>query len=401
MKKILLILSIIFITLISACSNDSDNTVTQPEPEEPEAVLPAVTTLEPLINSQRIRFRGNITNEGDNGYRERGVCWSNNTNPLKGSDNYVVADGSGTGEYFSDYYLGLGRFTMGETYNIRAFVVDHNGGVIYGNNLTMTMPNSFTVTMTSVTDIITLGATFKASVVSNSTEYTTIPHKGFLIGTNSTPTLENTTKNEDASNALGDFMLSSGTLSPNTTYYARAYGYNNSNNVIYSNIITFKTVGYRGASGGYVFYDKGVVSDGWRYLEASPAELRYNNNTLIRFGCTGTSVFQTQRSLGTGKTNTARILAVCTEANCAARVCDNYSVNGIEDWYLPSTDELGYIYQSLNSLMDLGTSTNQVYWSSSEYDAGTAFVYNLYYGFGPGFGVSKSNTGLVLAVRQF
>lgn len=400
MKKFLLVLSLVCIAFLSGCSNDSDSTVT-PEPEEPVAVKPAVTTLEPVFSAQKIRFRGNITNQGDNGYRERGVCWSNNANPLKGSENYVVADGSGTGEYFADYNLGLGRFTMGETYNIRAFVVDHNGETIYGNNLSMTLPNSFTVTLLSITDIITQGAILKANVLSNSVEFSTVPHKGFLISTNSTPTVDNTTVNEDTTNSLGDFQLTAGTLSPNTTYYARAYAYNNSNNIIYSNITTFKTTGYRGASGGYVFYDKGTASDGWRYLEVSPTELRYNNSTQIKFGCTGTSVFQTQSSLGSGKINTAMILSACNEANCAARVCDNYSVNGLDDWYLPSRDELAYIYTSLNSLMNLGTSTNQVYWSSTEYDGATAFVYNLYYGFGPAFGVSKSNNGLVLAVRQF
>jgi hypothetical protein len=401
MKKIFLILSLLFIAFISGCSNDSNNNVTPQEPEVPEAVLPAVTTLEPLINSQRIRFRGNITNEGDNGYQQRGVCWGNNTNPIKGSGNYVVADGSGTGEYFADYGLLLGDFTMGETYNIRAFVVDNNGGIIYGNNLAMNMPNSFTVTMVSITDIIALGGILRANVTSNSSEYTTVPHKGFLISTNSTPTLENTSKNEDASNALGDFVLDHKALSPNTTYYARAYAYNNSNKIIYSDITTFKTVGYRGASGGYVFYDKGAVSDGWRYMEVSPAELRYSNSTLMKFGCTGTSVFQTQRSVGTGKTNTIRILTTCTEANCAAKVCDDYSINGVDDWFLPSVDELGFIYKSLNTLMTLGTSNNQTYWSSSEYSASNAYTYNLYYNTLLGGGVSKSNTNQVFAVRQF
>ena len=33
-------------------------------------------------------------------------------------------------------------------------------------------------------------------------------------------------------------------------------------------------VGDIGPAGGYIFYDKGKYSDGWRYLEAAPADLR-------------------------------------------------------------------------------------------------------------------------------
>ena len=55
-----------------------------------------------------------------------------------------------------------------------------------------------------------------------------------------------------------------------------------------------------GPAGGYVFYDKGYYSDGWRYLEASP------------------EVFET-------KPNSVFI--------------DNYRYGGYDDWYLPSLFE--------------------------------------------------------------
>ena len=34
------------------------------------------------------------------------------------------------------------------------------------------------------------------------------------------------------------------------------------------------SIGDIGPAGGYIFYDKGYYSDGWRYLEAAPADLR-------------------------------------------------------------------------------------------------------------------------------
>ncbi|MEI6388047.1 MAG: chitobiase/beta-hexosaminidase C-terminal domain-containing protein, partial [Spirochaetota bacterium] len=60
-------------------------------------------------------------------------------------------------------------------------------------------------------------------------------------------------------------------------------------------------VGDTGPAGGIVFYDKGSVSDGWRYLEAAPSDqsagIRWYNGTYISVS-TGTAI-------GSGKANTA------------------------------------------------------------------------------------------------
>lgn len=42
----------------------------------------------------------------------------------------------------------------------------------------------------------------------------------------------------------------------------------------FSSIMPPYWVGKTGPAGGYIFYDKGEYSDGWRYLEAAPADLR-------------------------------------------------------------------------------------------------------------------------------
>jgi hypothetical protein len=53
-----------------------------------------------------------------------------------------------------------------------------------------------------------------------------------------------------------------------------------------------------------VFYDKGGVSNGWRYLEAAPA----NTEFTAEWGAHGKTVGGTVTALGYGKRNTETLL---------------------------------------------------------------------------------------------
>ena len=184
-------------------------------------------------------------------------------------------------------------------------------------------------------------------------------------------------------------------------------------------------VPYIGPAGGYVFYDKGSYSDGWRYLEAAPADLRvvdgvptvdktasgYSNgkyrfvfgfyrtaddgsNLYVNGTTTHNASDCTGTAIGTGKTNTQLLVnAMGAEtyssyssksgssktANYAAKLCDDltYTVNGVtyDDWFLPSKDELNQMYVNLKQ-EGLGGFDYYCYWSSSErskYSAGSAW----------------------------
>lgn len=139
------------------------------------------------------------------------------------------------------------------------------------------------------------------------------------------------------------------------------------------------TIGGAGPSGGWIFYDKGSYSDGWRYLEAAPAGAE---TSLIWQDLTvdfiGTSAQGT--TIGTGKSNTEAIVAYLTSldqtTDRAAIYCKNLDFNGFKDWFLPSLDELSQIYANLynSSIGGFGTS---VYWSSSEYPYTSNIAYSL------------------------
>lgn len=123
-------------------------------------------------------------------------------------------------------------------------------------------------------------------------------------------------------------------------------------------------------AGRLVFYDKGSNSDGWRYLEAAPASTEWVEKM---WGGWGTSVGGTGTAIGTGKSNTEKILAKYGNAepftkktDYAAKLCSDLVYGGFDDWFLPSKDELNQMYINLkkNEIGDL--SGDNSYWSSSE-----------------------------------
>ena len=158
-------------------------------------------------------------------------------------------------------------------------------------------------------------------------------------------------------------------------------------------------IGDTGPAGGIIF---GVNPSAgpWKYLEAAPADISqklYPCREAIEFKTTG-------RSVGSGKTNTEIIMREADSRGggfgWAAQACDALVVNGFDDWFLPSRDELHYMYGSLR-MQGLGNFTSERYWSST-------------YGedYGPGFWVEDFSDGSqatlrysgqcrVRAIRQF
>jgi TolB-like protein len=122
-------------------------------------------------------------------------------------------------------------------------------------------------------------------------------------------------------------------------------------------------IGDEGPAGGYIFYDKGNNRGGWRYLEAAPED----TERTLPFGerVRGDGPFG--RKAGDGMENTKSLIAYIQMngggINTAVWYCDELVVNGYDDWYLPTTDELMYIYNNL-FLKDIGGCKRAKYWSS-------------------------------------
>lgn len=160
------------------------------------------------------------------------------------------------------------------------------------------------------------------------------------------------------------------------------------------------TVGSTGPAGGFVFYDKGAYSDGWRFLEAAPYGW-YNEGAdpSVPFGyyretSGGANLsVNTGEGIGTGEDNTALLVAAMesaaytastgtdTTSSYAAKLCSDYSVSVggtvYDDWFLPSSgpiysSEIDEMYKNLKNT-GLGGFANDAYWSSREVNALSAY----------------------------
>ncbi len=173
----------------------------------------------------------------------------------------------------------------------------------------------------------------------------------------------------------------------------------------WSQTATF-THGFEGPAGGFIFVDKGEVSDGWQFLETAPSDTDYARVWQDPTSEIGDDA--QQQAVGTGESNTAAIVnwlrdndQADTARGRAALFCDDLRVthNGrvFDDWFLPSIGELHRIYLNL-FLNDVGGFRSASYWSSTESSA--SFAYEFDFEEGRALNYSKDSRR-VRAVRAF
>lgn len=156
-------------------------------------------------------------------------------------------------------------------------------------------------------------------------------------------------------------------------------------------------IGDTGPAGGIVFY---VTALGDHGLESAPADL--NGGAGVAWGCGGVEITGADNlTIGGGAQNTADILAGCSDIFIAARIADAYSLNGFDDWFLPSIDELKVLFAQKDVV---GGFANDFYLSSTEDNSTTARVQNFLDGSNPNLLISSGknyNGNKVRAVRIF
>ena len=208
-----------------------------------------------------------------------------------------------------------------------------------------------------------------------------ISQVGIVIGTSANLTIESNTFSVDILNA-NSFTSNISNLSPGTTYYVRAYAINQAGTA-YGNVLSFTTINYQvggfGPGGGIIFYDKGEYSLGlnqpaWRYMEVASTDLSFANGyTYFDYGCNNVNISGAEYSfIGGGYQNTVDINNGCSSTQAAGKMCWNAVINGFDDWFMPSKDDMNIMYTNLNPL-GLGNFSPEWYWSSTEASNGNAW----------------------------
>jgi hypothetical protein len=181
-------------------------------------------------------------------------------------------------------------------------------------------------------------------------------------------------------------------------------------------------MGDPGPGGGTIFYVDMTRVEGSRYFEV--ACFGWQNNCdgeapdpNVAWGCDETAISGADgTAIGTGEQNTADIVAGCADVGIAAKLADGYSKNDLDDWFLPSKDELNElckyalttgqaqgsdtVCRGATPRSDFSNETLDNFWSSSERDSTNASYQ--YIGTGIQSRARKSDGGLhVRPVRSF
>ncbi|MHB1090587.1 MAG: hypothetical protein ACYC06_09595 [Ilumatobacteraceae bacterium] len=142
-------------------------------------------------------------------------------------------------------------------------------------------------------------------------------------------------------------------------------------------------IGATGPGGGIVFYDAGSHQSWGRYLEVAPLDcegvkLAWKPNAAVIpplyvnnvGGLTAARKRVLAKALGAGKANTVLIVSrYKAKLMYAARYAQDLVCHDVDDWFLPSKDELDLVFNNLKALdSPLGGFDKGYYWTSSEYD---------------------------------
>jgi hypothetical protein len=145
--------------------------------------------------------------------------------------------------------------------------------------------------------------------------------------------------------------------------------------------------------GGIKFY---VDNTGEHGLVAAPNDqsigAEWSSGSFILTNATGTAI-------GTGKANTTTIVITIGAGSYAAKICDDLVLNGYDDWFLPSKDELDSLYKHKNIVG--GFSPVTYYWSSSESSASSAWAQSFMNGGQDSRPAKLRNEFNVRAIRAF
>ena len=236
---------------------------------------PSVTTTPASnITTTTATSGGNVTSDGGATVTDRGICWSTSHNPTL--DDTHTSQGSGTGTFT----VTMTNLTKHTKYYVRAYATN-SIGTNYGNEISFTtLADMPTVTTNEVTNITEYQAVCGGVITNDGGA--NITARGVCYGTSANPTISGSHTSDGTGS--GSFASVMTNLTPNTTYYVRAYA-TNSAGTSYGAQKTFVT-----ANGGWLYYGGNNyissigLTNGGTYTWA----VMFPSNTLTQYS--GTSI---------------------------------------------------------------------------------------------------------------
>ena len=295
---------------------------------------------------------------------------------INGTTKYIATAISTDLKYTYDLNSLIGN----TQYDFKAFATNKYGTGYSDNFKFLTGPTEPVISTTNASDIFSTNA--KSAIVVTSDGGSSISEMGICLSTKDNPTISDRIYNGSLSNMSNKILLSG--LTYDSTYYIRAYA-KNKVGITYGKEVVFTTtyvVGETGPAGGFIFYDKGKKSDGWRYLEAAPEDLKgstanINDDVYISTACIATG--ETYDGFGEGLKASELLLSRCDGEYMAARVALNYSIKGYDDWYLPTITEFKELDKAHYSITPpkFTIPTGKFYFTSTTYKwVGDPSTYN-------------------------
>ncbi len=301
------------------------------------------------------------------------------------------ANGASSGSVPADgnaYVSGATVTVLGNTGGLArtGYIFDGWNTAANGSGTNYAAGATFTMGSTNVTLYAKWTATYAVSYDANGASAGSVPVDGNRYTAGATVTVLGNTGGLRKINVGGASYRFAGwntQADGNGTDYGATFTMGSSNVTLYAKWVAY-VVRDLGPNGGYIFYDKGAYSNGWRYMEAAPSDYYITkkwDTGSVHFSVTGTS-----SAIGTGSSN--------TDKNCdklsgdtAAWTCR--SLGSV--YFLPSADELSLMYTELRSHA-LGGFTNNNYWSSTQNDSDTDEAYCISFNDGNSFTQDKSGS---------
>jgi len=269
------------------------------------------------------------------------------------------------------------NYTSGDTLTITGWVGDRSESLFAtieaDTHIVVYFKPHLYVTTAEVQQILATSAMVSLSVSADSA--TAIETWGVCYSTDSVPDISSS-HSADSASAQQPALLSG--LTPETVYFVRAYALN-SDSVYYGSILSFSTdrdpktlaVGDR-YGGGWIgaFFKDGEMG----YVPGEAHGLIVDTIDLgsYQWGCSTRVIGSTVYDVGSGKSNTDSINAICNDTQSAAWRCALLERNGFTDWFLPSLYELNKLYENRESI---GMDDTPYYWSSSEVNVTTLYAW--------------------------